>query len=160
MSKKQSSKTSKPASKKASKSAQATQQAAHAEPVAAVTTAAPAAESPAAVVTAPAAAKPAKAPKVAKVPREERFGVKRPKADGACGRVWAHLDAKGDMSVADIKAWAITEGQNPGNAAIGDLSMAQVQRHKAGDGCQGAEGNDGSAADGLKRHRALMKAPA
>lgn len=118
MSKKQSSKTSKPASKKASKSAQATQQAAHAEPVAAVTTAAPAAESPAAVVTAPAAAKPAKAPKVAKVPREERFGVKRPKADGACGRVWAHLDAKGDMSVADIKAWAITEGQNPGNAAI------------------------------------------
>ena len=117
MSKKQSKTTSKPVSKKASKG-KAAQQAAQAEPVAVVTTAAPAADRPAAAVTVPAAAKPAKASKVAKVPREERNGVKRPKADGACGKVWAHLDAKGDMSVADIKAWATSEGLNPGNAAI------------------------------------------
>jgi hypothetical protein len=117
-SKKQSKTISKPASKKASKSAQAAQQAAHAEPVTVVTTAAPAAERPAAAVTVPAAAKPAKAPKAPKVPREERNGVKRPKADGACGKVWAHLDTKGDMSVADVKAWATSEGLNPGNAAI------------------------------------------
>ena len=117
MSKKQSKTTSKPVSKKASKG-KAAQQAAQAEPVAVVTTAAPAADRPAAAVTVPAAAKPAKASKVAKVPREERNGVKRPKADGACGKVWAHLDAKGDMSVADIKAWAVSECLNPGNAAI------------------------------------------
>ena len=116
MSKKQSKTTSKPVSKKASKSTAV--QAAQAEPVAVVTTVAPAADRPAAAVTVPTAAKPAKAPKVAKVPREERNGVKRPKADGACGKVWAHLDATGDMSVADIKAWALSEGLNPGNAAI------------------------------------------
>lgn len=118
MSKKQS-KVSKPVcTKKASKERSTAQQVAQAEPVAVVTTAAPAADRPAAAVTVPATAAPAKAAKVAKAPREERNGVKRPKADGLCGRVWAHLDAKGDMSVAHIRAWAVSEGLNPGNAAI------------------------------------------
>ena len=118
MSKKQS-KTSKPVSKKASNSTAA------AKPTkaglgAVVTTTAPDTETTAAPVTVAPAAKVAKVAKGKEpaVPREERNGVKRPKAEGACGRVWAHLDAKGDMSVANIRAWAASEGLNPNNASI------------------------------------------
>lgn len=50
--------------------------------------------------------------------RVERNGVKRPRAGGACDRVWSHLDSAGDMSVRDIKAWATANGLNPNNAAI------------------------------------------
>jgi hypothetical protein len=114
---KKTTKTSKPVSKKTGK--HAVQVAAQAEPVAVVTTVAPAAEATAAAVTVAPVAKPVKVAKVKApvVPRIERNGVKRPKAGGACARVWDHLDAHGDMSVADIKAWAATEGLSPGNAA-------------------------------------------
>lgn len=119
---KKTTKTGKPVSKKASKSAaQAPVAAAPAEPEAVVTIAAPAAETTAAPVTAaPVAEKPAKVAKVKapKAPRVEQNGVVRPKAGGACARVWQHLDENGDMTVKDIKAWATSEGLNPGNAAI------------------------------------------
>jgi len=65
-----------------------------------------------------AAAKPVSAPKAPAEQREARNGVKRPRAGGACARVWEHLDKHGDMAVTDIKAWAEKEGLNPGNAAI------------------------------------------
>lgn len=95
--------------------------AAQATPEAVVTTTAPAVEVPAAPVTVAPVAKAAKVPKAAKsvkVPREFRNGVGRPKAGGACARVWDHLDANGDMTVADIKKWAEGEGLNTSNAAI------------------------------------------
>lgn len=67
----------------------------------------------------PAAAAPtAPATKAPKVERLERNGVKRPRAGGACDKVWPHLDAVGDMSTTEIKEWAVGAGLNPGNAAI------------------------------------------
>lgn len=73
---------------------------------------------PVAAVEPVAAAPAAPATQAPKVERVERNGVKRPRAGGACDKVWSHLDAVGDMRTSDIKAWATAQGLNPGNAAI------------------------------------------
>jgi hypothetical protein len=92
---KKATKVSKSVSKKTTKSV--AQVAAQAEPVAVMTTAAPAAETTAAAVIATPVAKPARVAKAKATggPRIEQNGVKRPKTGGTCARVWDHLDAKG-----------------------------------------------------------------
>ncbi len=75
-------------------------------------------EAPIASAQAAPAAKPVAATKTPAAERVERNGVKRPRAGGACDKVWSHLDAVGDMSVRDVKAWATANGLNPNNAAI------------------------------------------
>lgn len=72
-------------------------------------------------VSEPAATPATKAATATKPPaaeRVERNGVKRPRAGGACDKVWSHLDAVGDMSISEVKAWATANGLNPNNAAI------------------------------------------
>jgi hypothetical protein len=64
------------------------------------------------------AAKPAAATNAPAAEREQRNGVKRPRAGGACAQVWSHLDSSGDMSISDVKVWATANGLNPNNAAI------------------------------------------
>lgn len=75
-------------------------------------------EAPVAAAQATPAAKPAVVAQAPAAQRVERNGVKRPRAGGACDKVWSHLDAVGDMSVRDVKAWAAANGLNPNNASI------------------------------------------
>ncbi|MCC0375620.1 hypothetical protein [Pseudomonas aeruginosa] len=53
-----------------------------------------------------------------KVPREERNGVKRPRAGGACAAVWEYLDQNGNMQPKDLKPVAAEKGWNENNALI------------------------------------------
>lgn len=53
-----------------------------------------------------------------KVPREERNGVKRPRAGGACAAVWEYLDQHGNMQPKDLKPVAAEKGWNENNALI------------------------------------------
>ncbi|MGT2505498.1 hypothetical protein [Cupriavidus basilensis] len=50
--------------------------------------------------------------------REERNGVKRPKAGGLCAQVWNWLDAHPTSTVKETKAWAEANQQNANNASI------------------------------------------
>ena len=50
--------------------------------------------------------------------REERNGVKRPSAGGACRAVWDFCDAAGMPTVAQVKAEAEARGWNANNASI------------------------------------------
>ena len=59
-------------------------------------------------------AKKAAAPKVE---REERNGVKRPRAGGLCAAVWAWLDAHPEATIKDAKAAAPENGWNENNVA-------------------------------------------
>ncbi len=52
-----------------------------------------------------------------KVPREERNGVKRPRAGGLCAAVWAWLDAHPTATIKDAKAAAPEHGWNENNVA-------------------------------------------
>lgn len=52
-----------------------------------------------------------------KVEREERNGVKRPRAGGLCAAVWAWLDANPTATIKDAKAAAIDHGWNENNVA-------------------------------------------
>lgn len=53
-----------------------------------------------------------------KVEREERNGVKRPRAGGACAAVWEYLDQHGNMQPKDLKPVAAEKGWNENNALI------------------------------------------
>ncbi|UQP00357.1 hypothetical protein L0Z36_15930 [Burkholderia multivorans] len=53
-----------------------------------------------------------------KVEREERNGVKRPRAGGACAAVWEYLDQNGNMQPKDLKPVAAEKGWNENNALI------------------------------------------
>lgn len=57
------------------------------------------------------------ASKVAKVEQEERNGVKRPKAGGACAAVWAWLDANPAATLKEAKAAAPAHGWNENNVS-------------------------------------------
>lgn len=61
--------------------------------------------------------KPKKEP-APKVGREERNGVKRPRAGGLCAAVWAWLDANPTATIKDAKAAATDHGWNANNASI------------------------------------------
>lgn len=50
--------------------------------------------------------------------REERNGVKRPSAGGACRAVWDWLDKHPDAQLKDVRAVAEKKGWNANNAAI------------------------------------------
>lgn len=52
-----------------------------------------------------------------KVEREERNGVKRPRAGGLCAAVWAWLDANPGATIKDAKAAAPENGWNENNVA-------------------------------------------
>ena len=52
-----------------------------------------------------------------KVEREERNGVKRPRAGGLCAAVWAWLDAHPTATIKDAKAAAPEHGWNENNVA-------------------------------------------
>ncbi len=52
-----------------------------------------------------------------KVEREERNGVKRPRAGGLCAAVWAWLDANPTATIKDAKAAATDHGWNENNVA-------------------------------------------
>ena len=52
-----------------------------------------------------------------KVEQEERNGVKRPKAGGACAAVWAWLDANPAATLKEAKAAAPAHGWNPNNVS-------------------------------------------
>lgn len=52
-----------------------------------------------------------------KVGREERNGVKRPRAGGLCAAVWAWLDANPTATIKDAKAAAPDHGWNENNVA-------------------------------------------
>ena len=57
------------------------------------------------------------APKVEREEREERNGVKRPRAGGLCAAVWAWLDAHPTATIKDAKAAAPEHGWNENNVA-------------------------------------------
>lgn len=50
--------------------------------------------------------------------RDERNGIKRPSAGGACDRVWQWLDKHPDAQLKDVRAQAERAGWNANNAAI------------------------------------------
>lgn len=52
-----------------------------------------------------------------KVEREERNGVKRPRAGGLCAAVWAWLDVNPGATIKDAKAAAPEHGWNENNVA-------------------------------------------
>lgn len=52
-----------------------------------------------------------------KAEREERNGVKRPRAGGLCAAVWAWLDAHPTATIKDAKAAAPGHGWNENNVA-------------------------------------------
>ena len=52
-----------------------------------------------------------------KVEHEERNGVKRPKAGGACAAVWAWLDANPAATLKEAKAAAPAHGWNENNVS-------------------------------------------
>ncbi|MCY1367273.1 hypothetical protein D9M69_542010 [compost metagenome] len=60
--------------------------------------------------------KPKKEP-APKVEREERNGVKRPRAGGLCAAVWAWLDANPGATIKDAKAAAPDHGWNENNVS-------------------------------------------
>lgn len=72
---------------------------------------------PAAPLGKPASAKQVKGLKIEKN-REERNGVKRPSAGGACAAVWDWLDKNGNAMPADLKPVAEAKGWNINNASI------------------------------------------
>lgn len=57
-------------------------------------------------------------PKGQREPREERNGVRRPRAGGACAAVWEYLDQYGNMQPKDLKPVAAEKGWNENNALI------------------------------------------
>lgn len=57
------------------------------------------------------------ASKPPKVEQEERNGIKRPKAGGACAAVWAWLDANPAATLKEAKAAAPAHGWNPNNVS-------------------------------------------
>lgn len=50
--------------------------------------------------------------------REQRAGIARPRAGGACDAVWCALDKHPQWKLADIRAWAERGGTSPNNAMI------------------------------------------
>lgn len=53
-----------------------------------------------------------------KVPREERNGVKRPRAGGLCAAVWAWLDAHPGATVKEVREVSPEHGWNLSNSQI------------------------------------------
>lgn len=60
-------------------------------------------------------ATPAPSTPAPKIKREERNGVKRPKAGGLCAAVWEYMDAHGNCTFKDIKPTAEASGWNLNN---------------------------------------------